>query len=252
MIWMSSLSRAIFTNSRPTSLRNVFFKCSGSRKRYADVISDHAGSCFEISCGARLAISRLPRCSATSSVPCLNSVLFQYGSKSSVSFIAAAKFRYASARRSCSVNALEKRNLGLACANATGMAPAAISDVPAARNERRSKREAGYMTPPGVWVRRWLSARRRIVGRSVFHRRVTISSDTAKYPVSSAGEAAAAARAAHDPHVDPRKHPRDHARRRHALPTHSLGRHFRAPRAGTEADARAHARRLRDEHRHAA
>jgi hypothetical protein len=75
--------------SRPTSLLNVFFRCATSRNRYAEVSSDHAGSCFEMSCGARLAISRLPRCSATSSVPCLKSVLPQNGWNSKSLFIAA-------------------------------------------------------------------------------------------------------------------------------------------------------------------
>ena len=35
---------------------------------------DHAGICLEMSCGAILPISRLSRCRATSSVPCLNNV----------------------------------------------------------------------------------------------------------------------------------------------------------------------------------
>ena len=51
--------------------------------------NDQAGTCFEISAGARLHISRLPRCRATSSVPCLNIVFPQNGSNSKSSLIAA-------------------------------------------------------------------------------------------------------------------------------------------------------------------
>src|SRR5204862_1569519 len=101
-----------------------------------DVISDHAGICFEMSAGARLQSSRLSRWRATSSVPCLNRVLFQYGSKSKSSLIAAANVLYASARMSASVKAQLNRSLVLPCALAVPADPSASADAPAS-NERR-------------------------------------------------------------------------------------------------------------------
>src|SRR5215471_16157803 len=135
-------------NSLPTSLLNVFFRWSTSRKRYAEVSSDHAGTCLAISAGARLHISRLPRCSATSSVPCLNSELSQYGSNSNRSLIAPPNALYASARRSCSANAQLNRSLVLACAKARGSAPSAATDAAAMSSERR--KVLGLMVPPRV------------------------------------------------------------------------------------------------------
>src|SRR6185437_14981846 len=90
-----------------------------------------------MSCGARLAISRLPRWRATSSVPCLNSVFDQNGWKSKSFLIAAANALYASARRSCSVNAQLKRSLGLPCASRRAEAASASAEAPARRTLRR-------------------------------------------------------------------------------------------------------------------
>jgi len=53
------------------------FRWLASRNRYAEVRSDHAGTWLEISCGAMLPISRLSRCRATSSVPCLNTIRYR-------------------------------------------------------------------------------------------------------------------------------------------------------------------------------
>jgi hypothetical protein len=77
--------------SRPTSLLNVFFRWATSRNRYRPrSAADHAGELLEAIRGARLAISRLLRCSATSPAPCLKSVLPQNGWSSKSFFIAVA------------------------------------------------------------------------------------------------------------------------------------------------------------------
>ena len=74
--------------------------------------------------------SRLSRCSATSSVPCLNSVPPKNGSILKSASMSLASIRIMSARMSLSENTAAKRSVGLSCAQA-GMACAAASAAPA-------------------------------------------------------------------------------------------------------------------------
>ena len=123
-----------------------------SRNRYAEVRIDHAGICLEISCGAMLPISRLSRCRATSSVPCLNSVPLKNGSSLKSPSMSFANIRIMSARMSLSENTAAKRRVGLACARA-GKAHAAARAAPALSTERRLMLKSMLASSYEVW--RW-------------------------------------------------------------------------------------------------
>ncbi|MDT4884276.1 hypothetical protein FQZ97_1203980 [compost metagenome] len=91
-----------------------------------------------MSCGEMLPISRLSRCSATSSVPWRNSVEFRNTSTLKSASMSLASIFIMSARMSLSENTAAKRRVGWACAQA-GITDAAANAAPVCSTERRLK-----------------------------------------------------------------------------------------------------------------
>src|SRR5512140_3889799 len=112
----------------------------------------NAGTWLAKSDGGMLAISRLPRCTATSSVPCLYRVLLKYGWKMNSSPIFFAKIcTSASERGASAVDESENRRVIFSPAACAPGAAAAASSAPLPdRNVRRV--HMLFMASPSVYL----------------------------------------------------------------------------------------------------